>query len=175
MRSTQFLWLGISFLAGIVWVFIAQSWVFLNFFSALLGQDMNVFLTEVSSPSFTFLWFSCIAALALWIFITASSKPRNGAEVRKMQPLWWIGTSILVLLGWIYQWLFSTVIWQIQQISPVQGSGVNYYPLPASGWLLLMVFVVFDVTLLFWLPTLLASPRTYRFVVPGAVRLLGGR
>jgi hypothetical protein len=41
--------------------------------------------------------------------------------------------------------------------------------------MLLLVFVVFDVLLLFWLPTLLASPRSYRFVVPGAVKLLGGR
>jgi hypothetical protein len=52
---------------------------------------------------------------------------------------------------------------------------MNYYPIPPEGWLLLMVFVIIDVVLLFWLPTLLASPRTYRLVVPGAVRLLGGR
>jgi hypothetical protein len=38
-----------------------------------------------------------------------------------------------------------------------------------------MVFVIFDVILLFWLPTLLASPKTFRLVVPGAVRLMGGR
>ena len=38
-----------------------------------------------------------------------------------------------------------------------------------------LVFVVLDVALLFWLPTLLASPRSYRFVVPGAVTLFGGR
>ena len=39
-----------------------------------------------------------------------------------------------------------------------------------------MGFVLLDVViLLFWLPTLLASPRTYRLVVPGAVTLLGSR
>lgn len=48
-------------------------------------------------------------------------------------------------------------------------------PYPPAGWLLLMVFVIFDVILLFWLPTLLASPKTFRLVVPGAVRLMGGR
>jgi hypothetical protein len=39
----------------------------------------------------------------------------------------------------------------------------------------LLGFVLLDVILLFWLPTLLASPRTYRLVVPGAVTLLGSR
>lgn len=48
-------------------------------------------------------------------------------------------------------------------------------PRTSRGWLLLMGFVMLDVILLFWLPTLLASPRTYRLVVPGAVTLLGSR
>jgi len=104
-----------------------------------------------------------------------NGKPRNAAEVKSMQPRWWISTILLVLLGWLSQLFFTVLIWQIQSASPVEGSGVNYYPLPAGGWLLVMVFVVLNVLLLFWLPTLLASPRTYRFVVPGAVRLLGGR
>lgn len=175
MRTTQYIWLGVTIMVGILWVFIAQNWIFLNVFSALLGPDLTVFLPQISSPSFTVLWFSCITALFLWIFITWNGKPRNSAEVRRMQPLWWIATTLLVLLGWLYQLFFIVLIWQIQVTSPVQGSGVNFFPLPPGGWLLVMMFVIFNVLLLFWLPTLLASPRTYRFVVPGAVRLLGGR
>jgi hypothetical protein len=60
-------------------------------------------------------------------------------------------------------------------VSPIPGSAYTNYPVPPGGWLLLMGFVMLDVILLFWLPTLLASPRTYRFVVPGAVTLLGSR
>ncbi|APD48579.1 hypothetical protein KQ302_09825 [Synechococcus sp. CS-602] len=175
MRSTQYIWLGLTVLIGILWVFIIQNWIFLNLFSALLGQNLNVFLPQISSPSFTILWISCTIALLFWIFTTLNGKPRNAAEVKSMQPRWWISTILLVLLGWLSQLFFTVLIWQIQSASPVEGSGVNYYPLPAGGWLLVMVFVVLNVLLLFWLPTLLASPRTYRFVVPGAVRLLGGR
>ena len=175
MRSKQYIYLGISFFIGILWIFIAKNWVFLNIFSALLGQDLTVYLPRISSPSLTVLWLSCITALGIWIVTTLNGKPRNAAEVRVMQPLWWLAASVLVVLGWLYQLIFTVLIWQIQGASPVQGSGVNYYALPFAGWLVVLGAVMFNVLLLFWLPTLLATGRTYRFVVPGAVRLFGGR
>jgi membrane protease YdiL (CAAX protease family) len=178
MRTTQYIWLGISVMLGIIWVFLAQSWLFLNIFAGLLvgpGLNLEDYLQTGSSPSFSVLWFSCLVALLIWLFATTTSRPRNGDEVRQKQPGWWLAATILVLLGWLYQLLFTVFIWQVRGQSPTNVSGMNYYPIPPGGWLLLMVFVIIDVVLLFWLPTLLASPRTYRLVVPGAVRLLGGR
>ena len=178
MRTTQYIWLGISVMFGIIWVFLAQSWLFLNIFAGLLvgpGLNLEDYLQTGSSPSFSVLWFSCLVALLIWLFATTTSRPRNGDEVRQKQPGWWLAATILVLLGWLYQLLFTVFIWQVRGQSPTTVSGMNYYPIPPGGWLLLMVFVIIDVVLLFWLPTLLASPRTYRLVVPGAVRLLGGR
>lgn len=178
MRTTQSIWLGISVMFGIVWVFLVQSWLFLNIFAGLLvgpGLNLEDYLQTGSSPSFSVLWFSCLVALLIWLFATTTSRPRNGDEVRQKQPGWWLAATILVLLGWLYQLLFTIFIWQVRGQSPTNVSGMNYYPIPPGGWLLLMVFVIIDVVLLFWLPTLLASPRTYRLVVPGAVRLLGGR
>jgi hypothetical protein len=164
MRTTQHILLGISVMFGIVWVFLAQNWLFLTiFFNLLAGGGLNLeeYLQTGSSSSFTMLWFSCLVALLIWLFATTTSRPRNGDEVRQMQPRWWLAATILVLLGLLYLLLFTVF--------------VKYYPIPPGGWLLLMVFVIIDVVLLFWLPTLLASPRTYRLVVPGAVRLMGGR
>jgi hypothetical protein len=174
----QTVWLGASVLVGILWVFLIQNWLFLNLFPGLLvgpGLDLVDYLQTGSSPSFRMLWISCIAALLIWLATTARARPRHGAEVRRMQPLWWLASVILVALGWLYQLFFTVFLWQIRGEAPVEGSGMNYYPLPAGGWMLLLLFVVFDVALLFWLPTLLASPRSYRLVVPGAVRILGGR
>jgi len=74
MRSTQYIWLGLTVLIGILWVFIIQNWIFLNLFSALLGQNLNVFLPQISSPSFTILWISCTIALLFWIFTTLNGK-----------------------------------------------------------------------------------------------------
>jgi hypothetical protein len=84
-----------------------------------------------------------------------------------MKPLWWLAMCLLVMLGWLYQLFFTVFIWQ------VRGS-----PIAPGGWIFLMTFVIFDVILLFWLPTLLASPKSYRLVVPGAIQadqLFGGR
>jgi hypothetical protein len=178
MRTTQTIWLGFSVMGGILWVFLVQNWLFLNIFPGLLvgpGLDLEGYLQTGSSPSFTILWISCLVALLIWLFTTSNARPRNGEEVRRKQPLWWLAASILLLLGWLSQLLFTVFIWQVRGESPTGVSGMNYYPIPPGGWLILMLFVLLDVILLFWLPTLLASPKSYRFVVPGAVRLLGGR
>lgn len=179
MRSSQVIKLVFAVLAGVVWVFIAQNWIFLNIFPGIfaVGGGLNLvdYLQTGSSPSFRMLWISCITALLIWLYVTWRSTPRNSAEVRRMQPLWWIAACILVGLGWLYQVFFTVFRWTILGESPIEGSGMNFYPLPPGGWILVMVFVVLDVVILFWLPTLLASPRNYRFVVPGAVRILGGR
>lgn len=177
MRTAHYIWLGISVMVGILWVFLVQNWLFLTLFPGLLvgpGLDLEDYLQTGSSPSFTVLWISCLVALLIWLFTTTTARPRNSHEVRRLQPLWWLTAGLLVLLGWLYQLLFNVFIWQLRGETPTGVSGMNYFPIPPGGWLLLMVFVIMDVLLLFWLPTLLASPRTYRFVVPGAVKLLGG-
>jgi hypothetical protein len=71
--------------------------------------------------------------------------------------------------------MFTVLIWQLSGTAPVQGVQTNYFPVPPEGWAILLILVVVDVALLFWLPTMLASPKNYRFVVPGALKFLGGR
>lgn len=181
MRSTpnQYIILAALVALGALWVFLAQNWIFLNLFPGMFavggGLDLEGYLQTGSSPSFTALWFSCIVAVLVWLIATSSARPRNSSEARNMRPFWWLVAAVLIMLGWIYQLFFTVFIWQIRGESPVEGSGINYFPLPPGGWAILFVFVVLDVMILFWLPTLFASPRNYRLVVPGAVKLLGGR
>jgi hypothetical protein len=99
----------------------------------------------------------------------------NSAEVREMQPTWWLCAFFLVILGWVYQLFFTILKWQISGTAPVEGIDTNYFQVPPGGWITLLVLVILDVGLLFWLPTMLASPKSYRLVVPGAMRFLGGR
>ena len=178
MRPFQWTLLLITVLAGILWVFLAQNWLFLNLFPGLLvgpGMNLEDYLQTGSSPSFAVLWISCTVALLVWLASTSSRRTRNAAEVRRMQPVWWFTTLLLVVLGCLYQLFFTVFLWQIRGESPIEGSAITSYPVPTAGWILLLAFVVLDVLLLFWLPTLLASPRSHRLVVPGAVTLLGGR
>jgi len=176
MRGHQYILLGASVALGIIWVYVIQNWIFLNLFAGLLvgpGLNLNDFLQTGSSPAFTVLWAGCCSALLIWIAQTLSAKPRSSKQTRQMQPMWWIAAVVLTIFGWLCLAWFTVFIWTVTGTSP--SAGINSYPVPAGGWIVLMGFVVLDVMLLFWVPTLLASPRSYRLVVPGAVTLLGSR
>jgi hypothetical protein len=178
MKTPQIVLLITFAVAGTAWIYIVQNLVLLNVFSGLLsggGLNLNSYLETASNPAFQALWFTCIAVTLIWLATTSRKSPTNSAEVREMRPTWWICATVLVLLGWAYQVLFTVLIWQFSGTSPVDGIEANYFPIPPGGWATLLVFVIFDVGLLFWLPTMFASPRSYRLVVPGALKFLGGR
>lgn len=178
MKNSQWILLGVSVAIGIVWIFYIQNWLLLNIFPGLLvgpGLNLNSFLQFGSSPAFSVLWAGCMTAVFAWIARTMSARPQSSAQVRVMQPLWWLAAALLVVFGWLCLSWFTIFQWQLFGTSPVEGGSANFYPVPPSGWIILIGFVLLDVILLFWLPTLFASPRTYRFVVPGAVTLLGSR
>ncbi|MCP9771346.1 hypothetical protein KBY66_01675 [Synechococcus sp. Tobar12-5m-g] len=178
MRPSEWISLLACVIVGTLWVFLGQNALFLNVFAGwLVGPGLNLqdFLQTGSSPSFTVLWIGCLTALLIWYWHTFSRSTRSSAEVRRMRGRWWLAALLLVLFGWFSQLTFTVFRWQVTGTSPLEGGGVNYYPVPPMGWILLLVVVVLDVILLFWLPTVLASPRSHRFVVPGAVTLRGGR
>jgi len=178
MRNLQWILLGASVAFGMAWIFVIQNWLLLTIFPGMLvGPGLNLIslLQIATSPAFTVFWGGCIIALFIWILTTLGDSPKSSAQVRRKQPLWWFAAIALVLFGWLCLSWFTILRWQVFGTSPVEGAGVNYFPVPPGGWIVLMLFVIIDVALLFWLPTMLASPRTYRFVVPGAVTILGSR
>lgn len=178
MRPIQWVLLAASVAFGIAWTYQIQNRILYLVFPGMLlgpGMDLQGFLNSGSSPAFTVLWCGCFVALIIWLITTMTSRPHSSRDVRSKQPLWWLAASILVVFGWLCLGWFTVFTWQVTQTSPIASDGVNYFPVPAPGWILLIALVLVDVILLFWLPTLLASPRTYRFVVPGAVKILGSR
>ena len=178
MKPQQIALLIANAIAGILWIFIGQNFVLLNVFAELLsggGLNLSEYLDSASSPSFQALFYSCVAVTLIWLLSTAKKSPMNSVEVREMRRPWWICATVLVLLGWFYQLVFNVLIWQFSGTAPVEGGAANYFPVPPGGWAILLVLVILDVGLLFWLPTMLASPKSYRLVVPGAMKFLGGR
>jgi hypothetical protein len=178
MKPKAFIPLIACVIAGVLWIFIGQNFVLLNVLGGLIGgggMDLSQYLESASSPSFQALWFTCAAVTLIWLFTTTKKSPMNSAEVREMQPTWWACALALVLLGWLYQLIFTVLIWQVSGTAPVEGIEANYFQVPPGGWITLLILVILDVGLLFWLPTMLASPKSYRLVVPGALKFLGGR
>lgn len=180
MKVPQLLTLVGCVLIGSLWTFIGQNLVLLTLFEGLLsapGMPLDQYVSDASSPSFRMLWLTCIIAILIWCVMTTRKSPINSAEVRKMRPVWWIYLAILVGLGCIYQLFFTVFQWQLSGIAPVEGLQGYYFPIPPEGWIAVLLLVIFDVGLLFWLPTMLATPKSYRFVVPGAIKFkfIGGR
>ena len=178
MKSQQFVRLIACVIAGMLWIYLGQNFVLLNLLAAPFsggGMNLQVFLESASSPSFIALWFTCIAVTLIWLVTTNNRSPVNSAEVREMRPAWWICATVLVLLGWVYQLVFTVLIWQLTGSPPFEGAPGNYFPVPPGGWVTLLVLVILDVGLLFWLPTMLATPKSYKLVVPGAMKFQGGR
>lgn len=148
MRNSQKLCLAITFIVGAFWILILHP--------ILLSIVGNPEAAGQSSGAFNVLWLFCILSLAFWFFRTSSARVSTSVDVRKIQPLWWILACLLLISGVL-----------------LQLGALSLFAFP--GTLLVMLLIISDVLLLFWAPTLLASPRSYRLVVPGAVRLLGGR
>lgn len=178
MKPRQFVLLIACAIAGILWIFIGQNFVLLNFLDEFLsggGLNLSDYLDSAASPSFRALLFTCFAVTLIWLVSTAKKSPMNSVEVLEMRPAWWICATVLVLLGWFYQLVFTVLVSQFSGTAPVEGVEANFYQVPPEGWAILLVLVILDVGLLFWLPTMLATPKSYRLVVPGALKFLGGR
>lgn len=170
MRSNEWVSLLIAVMIGVLWIFLGQPYIFEKAFPTLLvgpGMVLQVFLQKGSNPGFTVFWAGCISALLVWYFITFTSRTSSSSQVRAMRAMWWIAAVILVLFGWLCQLFFFILQWLLQ--------GLTAFPIPIAGWMVMLLMIVLDVALLFWLPTLLASPRSFRLVVPGAVSIKGGR
>ena len=177
MKPKQFALIA-CVIAGILWIYFGQNLVLLNVFAEFFsggGLNLSEYLDSASSPSFQALLFTCFAVTLIWLMTTAKKTPMNSVEVREMRPAWWICATVLVLLGWFYQLVFTVLIWQFSGTPPVEGVEANFYPVPPGGWATLLLLVILDVGLLFWLPTMLASPKSYKLVVPGALKFFGGR
>jgi hypothetical protein len=177
MKKNQWFIIVALFVIGAFWIFFLQSLVFENLFEGLLaipGGTLSVFIGESVNPAFQLFWYGSVSALLVWYVSTLSTNSCSSKQARKMQNRWWIAAAVLILWGFYSLFWFIHLSWQWRRLSPIDG-GPNYYELSSSGWLFLISFVVLDCVLLFWLPTLLASPRNYRLVVPGAVKILGSR
>lgn len=178
MKSKQLIQLIVYMIGGALWIFIIQEFILQNALGGLIsagGLDLLQYQDSASRPSFQALFYTCIAVTLIWLNTTTKKSPMSSAEVRKMRPTWWICTLVLVLLGGIYQLFFTVLKWQLNGTAPVEGIDANYFQVPLEGWITLLLLVVLDVGLLFWLPTMLGSPKSYRLVVPGAIKFLGGR
>ena len=125
---------------------------FRNVFAAP-GLPMQQFLDEGPLTLFKVFWFCNVGAVLAWVYRTSQRCAASAARVARMRGHWWITASLLLAAGLVCS---AFTIW------------IPFPQVSLMGTILLLVLLLVDEALFFWLPTVLASPRSYRLVAPGA-------
>ena len=125
---------------------------FRNVFAAA-GLPLQQFLDEGPPSLFMTFWFCNVGAVLAWFGRTMQRRAASAAMVAKMRAQWWITAGLLMAVGLVC--FIILISMPFRQVSLL-------------GVVLLLVLLLVDEALCFWLPTVVASPRSYRLVVPGA-------
>lgn len=162
MSAKQIRQLVIAVVLGLLWIGIGQDFLFQNVLIDLFAGpkvSLQTLFSEAINPAFQALWVVCAVGYLIWYWRTYTARPEAARDAEQKGTSWWWSIALInIFIGWGLIALF------------LYDDG-----LPASGWLTLLVFVVIDVLICYWLPTLMATPRTFRLVVPGAVKFFGDR
>jgi hypothetical protein len=147
---------------GLLWIGIGQDLLFQNVLIDLFAGgnvSLDTLFRDAINPASRALWVVCAGGYLTWYLRTDKARPKSAKEAQQNGTTWWWSIALTnVFMGWL---LMVGYLWNAG--------------LPASGWLTVLVFVILDVGLCFWVPTLVATPRTFRLVMPGAVKFFGDR
>ncbi|NER07690.1 MAG: hypothetical protein F6K17_36565 [Okeania sp. SIO3C4] len=91
-----------------------------------------------------------VLSTVIWCLITANAKAHQAREVSQWMLVWWL-------------FLLFPVLSICLAIGFFKGSDDALVPLT--------IFFVFDILLLFWLPTATSTPGGLKFVPPGSIKL----
>jgi len=141
---------------GPMWTFFALPWlmetVFLGVFAAP-GLQLQQFIDEVAGKLFVVFWLCNVSVVLLWVIRTMQRRAPSAAKVAAMRDRWWTAASLLLFAGLVLSAVM--ILLRFPQLSP-------------GGIILLLALLLTSEVLLFWLPTVFASRRSYRLAVPGA-------
>lgn len=162
MSPAQLTRLATVVVLDLLWIGLGQDLLFQNLLVDLFagpGVTLGSLFQNAVNPAFQALWVACATGILIWFWLTYKTRPSSAQEAFATGNQWW----------WMIAWANVFVGWALMALFLRNDS------IPASGWLTLLIFVVIDVVICFWLPTLMATPRTFRLVVPGAVKFFGDR
>ncbi len=172
MRWYQSLLLVVCVVIGTVLTLVVPRYLLENVLTgAFLTPDLDypAFLDGAFQPAVATLWILNIAVLLGWIGFTWSRRPALSRGIRRSRSLWMVLFGLLILAGILLFVAFTAL-----GLSGLAGGAGGAYPISATGYLILTGLAVLNPVVLFWLPSLFATPRNFRFVPPLAVTVLGG-
>ena len=130
---------------GIALMLVAQPWLFR---SGAIFLDLNVeqwLVTEYMTSTYWVLGASVISTF-VWYFAAANAKPLKSSDTDSWRLLWWIIFLVPIL---------SIGVALFLQTDP-------------STRLWLAAMYVFNIAILYWLPTASSSPGSTKYLPPGS-------
>jgi len=147
MRASELIRIAAFAVLGAFLVFFLQPWLYQNQILFISDQTVDTWLTDAYMPGAMLVFGIAFVGTLAWYFLSAGAKIVTGEDNSRWQVLWWI-----ILLAPVLSVCAALAFFNSSQ----------------DALLSLTAFYVFDVVLLFWLPTATSSPLTTKFLPPGA-------
>jgi len=156
----HYLALLVTFAIISIWVLMVQPNLFASVIPfSMTNNDLQDWLGAVFVPTNWVVYSLGIICLLIWFGWAKVSRWINAKAVLSNRFWWWL---LLVLYG-----LFSLIVFfAISFFTGWLNDGQSLEPL-----FIVPPFILFDITLLYWLPTALATPRSLRYVPPLSMTL----
>lgn len=160
MKIKDFVVLLITVAIATLWIWIVQPYLFGSVIPfSMTNNDLQDWLGAVFFPTTWILYGSGIFVTLIWLAKATKTRSIHAKQTLSHQGLWWL---LLLFYGLFNLIAFFTI---------------SFF----SGWLddnrsleplfITPLFILFDLLILYWLPTALATPRSLRYVPPLAMTL----
>jgi hypothetical protein len=161
MKISEMIALAVTVAIAIVVIFGLQPWL-------LGGQGVPLSLSssrldrwgeEVLMPSLYVVFGLGAFLLFLWMAKASTSQFTRAQDVLKTGGMWWLSAILLGIIS-----LLTMIV-----LTLFRGWFEDGRNLEPFFWLI--GFLILDVLFIYWLPTAIATPKSMRYVPPGAMLL----
>ena len=152
MKTSEIIRIIIFSLIGASIIFLVQPLLYRSRFPILRISNMDVgtWINNHYIFGAGVVFVVSVLSTVIWCLITANAKAHQAREVSQWMLVWWL-------------FLLFPVLSICLAIGLFKGSDDALGPLT--------IFFVFDILLLFWLPTATSTPGGLKFVPPGSIQL----
>lgn len=160
MKTKEFIALIITGAIATVVILWLQPYLFSSVIPfSMNSRELDNWLGKVFWPTTWMIYGLGVFLTLIWIGKAAKSRYSHANQVLANGGLWWllcIFCGLLSLIGFLIISFFTGWLNDGQSLEPL--------------WIL-PPFIVVDVVLLYWLPTAIATPRSFRYLPPFSMTL----
>ena len=153
MKANEIIRIIIFSLIGFIIIFLAQPFLYTSRILRIsdINTDVGTWINNYYIFGAGVVFAVSVLSTIIWYLITANAKAHKAEEVAQWMLVWWL-------------FLLFPILGICVAIGFFKGDSND-----ALGSL--AIFFVFDILLLFWLPTATSTPGGLKYVPPGSIQL----